>query len=295
MTEPPATVGSLVDAAVRLLAGRSPTARMDAELLLAAELGVGRAVLRAHPERVPPPAALARFEAALARRAAGEPVAYVLGRKEFWSLELEVGPDVLVPRPETECLVELALARLPPGTGGEVLDLGTGSGAIGLAIAAERPGVRVCLTDVSRSALATAERNAERLGLGNVSFALGDWFGALDAADRFDVIVSNPPYLAADDPHLAAPELGREPRGALVAGPGGLEALAALIAGAPAHLRPGGWLLVEHGATQGPAVRALFGRAGLAQVATAPDLAGLDRVTLGRRGVECGPGHGEFA
>jgi release factor glutamine methyltransferase len=214
------------------------------------------------------------------RRLAGEPVAYLTGRREFWSLDLEVTPDVLVPRPETELLVERALAVLAGVQAPAVLDLGTGSGAIALAIASTRPDAAVTATDASPAALAVAERNARRLGISNVSFRAGDWYAALDRG-RFDVILSNPPYVAAGDPALAA--LAHEPLRALVAGPDGLAALAAVAAGARERLRPGGWLLVEHGAGQGAAVRDLLTRAGLASVATRADLAGHERASEGTR------------
>lgn len=257
------------------------TPRLDAELLLAETLDVSRAQLVARAERPLNDAEIALFRDRIDRRAAGEPVAYVLGRRDFWTLTLEVTPDVLVPRPETELLVELALDRLRDVTSPRIADLGTGSGAIGLALATERPDATVVLVDASAEALAIAERNRVRLGLANATTRAGSWYAPL-AGERFDAIVSNPPYLAADDAHLASPELAREPHGALVAGATGLEDVATIAAGAAGHLVPGGWLIVEHGATQGAAVRALFERAGLANVETARDLAGLDRATLGR-------------
>ena len=187
-------------------------------------------------------------------------------------------PDVLVPRPETELVVERVLAALGDGRRPAVLDLGTGSGAIALSVAHERPDAAVTATDVSAAALAVAKRNAARLGLQNLRFIEGSWFDPL-AGSRFDVIASNPPYVAAGDPALAA--LAHEPRAALVAGTDGLAAIEALVAAAPDHLEPGGWLIVEHGAAHGAAARALFSAAGLAAVATRPDLAGHERVTEG--------------
>jgi release factor glutamine methyltransferase len=257
------------------------TPRLDAELLLAEALGASRAQLVARAEQRVTDAQFATFRNHVERRAAGEPVAYVLGRREFWTLTLEVGPDVLVPRPDTELLVELALERLRDVATPRIADLGTGSGAIGLALAAERPDARVVLVDASDAAIAVAERNRARLGLANAATRTGSWYTPL-LGERFDVIVSNPPYLAADDAHLESPELAREPRGALVAGATGLEDVAHIAAGAVGHLAPGGWLIVEHGAMQGAAVRALFERAGLTDVDTARDLAGLERATLGR-------------
>jgi release factor glutamine methyltransferase len=258
--------------------------RLDAELLLAHVLGASRAGVVARDERELTPEEQGDFELLLGRRLAGEPLAYLTGTKEFWSLELEVTRDVLVPRPETELLVEWGLSCLP-GPAPRVLDLGTGSGAIALAIARERPGASIVATDISAAALAVARRNARRLRLANVELLHGAYFEPL--ADRapgdaaFAAILSNPPYVAAGDPHLAA--LGFEPAGALVSGRDGLEALRAIVAGAPRHLQPGGWLLVEHGGAQGAAVRALFAQAGFDAVETRRDLAGHGRATGGRR------------
>ncbi len=268
--------------AARRLASSSDSPRLDAELLLAHVLGVERGRLAALADRPFAAAEAAAFAALLARRAGGEPVAYLLGRRDFWTLTLEVGPGVLVPRPETELVVEVALEALAGRPAPAVLDLGTGSGAIGLAIAGERPDATVDLVDASADALAIAERNRARLGIGNARVLAGDWFGAV-AGRRYDLIAANPPYLAADDPHLAAAELAHEPRVALVSGPGGLEAVAAIAAGAPAHLVAGGCLVLEHGAGQGAAVRALLGQAGLGGIATRRDLAGHERATAGRR------------
>jgi release factor glutamine methyltransferase len=267
---------ALANARHRLVA--SDSAELDAELLLATVLGLRRARLLMDDRRALAPDDAARFATLVERRAAGEPVAYLTGHRGFWTLELEVTPDVLVPRPETELLVELALARLPQGHC-RVLDLGTGSGALALAIAAERPEATVDAVDESPAAIAVARRNAGHAGIGNVRFGVGHWFGPVGGR-QYHVIVANPPYLAADDPHL--PALAFEPRSALVAGPTGLEALAEIAVAAPAHLRPGGWLLAEHGEAQGAAVRRLFSDAGLAGVATFRDLAGLERATVGQ-------------
>lgn len=257
--------------------------RLDAELLLAHVLDVSRSNVVARDERELTPEEQGDFERLLARRLTGEPLAYLTGTKEFWSLELEVSRDVLVPRPETELLVEWGLELLgvrgKPEAGVAVLDLGTGSGAIALAIGKERPNLRIVASDVSAAALEVARRNARRLGVGNVGFRHGDLFKALDGgdADAFDLIVSNPPYVAAGDPHLA--ELRFEPAAALTAGADGLDALRAIVAGAQAFLRPEGWLLLEHGAQQGAAVRALLADEGYAEIATRRDLAGLERAT----------------
>lgn len=264
-------------AAVRLGPGDGAD---EAAILLAHALGVDRAWLIAHGSDPLSTEAAVRFEALIARRAAGEPVAYLTSRRGFHALELAVSPAVLIPRPETELLVELALERMPVDHPLAVLDLGTGSGAIALAVAAARPRARVTATDASAAALAVARTNAERLGLANVEFINGSWWAPL-AGRRFDLVLSNPPYIADCDPHLAVGDLRFEPRSALAAGPDGLDDLRIIAAGACSHLEAGGWLLVEHGFDQGAAVRALFTEAGLGSAATYRDLEGRDRVTEG--------------
>jgi len=256
------------------------TPGLDAELLLAHALGVGRARLRSRPEEVPAADAAARFLDLIARRAAGEPVAYILGRKDFWTLELSVSSAVLVPRPETELLVERALT-LAPEAEVRVADLGTGSGAIALALASARPRWRIVATDISGAALAVARANAAALDLGRVEMIQGDWLACL-AARRFQLILSNPPYVAAGDPALGQPELMREPRLALVADEDGLAALRAIIRSAPGHLEHGGWLLLEHGAAQAAAVAGALVARGFAQVRSHRDLAGRERMTEGQ-------------
>ena len=256
----------------------SPSADLDAALLLAHVLGCSRAALAASPERELDAAQSAALQALAERRRNGEPVAYLTGRREFWTLDLEVTPGVLVPRPETELLVEIALEALETVARPAVLDLGTGSGAVALAIASERPDASVTAVDQSADALAVAARNAQRLRIGNVRFLPGSWYQPILTL-RFHAIVANPPYVAEDDPSLAA--LIHEPRAALVAGPQGLDALAVICAGAAPHLVAGGLLAVEHGATQDPAVRAMMTAAGLCNVGTRCDLAGLPRVTRG--------------
>lgn len=264
--------------AAALARARRRIARADAEVLLAHVLGVPRSALIARDTDVLAPEAARGFEDLVRRRAAGEPVAYLRGVKEFWSLALEVNPAVLIPRPETELLVEWALALLPETAAADVADLGTGSGALAIAIARERPRARVTATDRSADALAVARRNAQRHAP-RVGFLDGGWWSPL-AGRRFDLVVSNPPYVAEGDPHLA--DLGFEPAVALTAGADGLADLRAIIGGAAEHLVPGGWLLLEHGAEQGAAVRALLGQAGFASVETRRDLAGADRASGGQ-------------
>lgn len=257
-------------------------ARAEAERLLAHALGRDRTWMYAHAEELLDAAARARFDALVAARRAGMPVAYLLGDAGFWSLALAVTPEVLIPRADTERLVELALDRLPSAAATCVADLGTGSGAIALAIARERPQARVIATDASAAALAVAAANARRLGIGNVEFRHGDWLQPL-AAERFELIASNPPYIAAQDPHLAQGDLRFEPRAALVAGADGLDAIRTIARDAPRYLQPGGWLLLEHGWEQGAAVRALLEAAGLRDAFTATDLGGRERVSGGRK------------
>ena len=270
----PGDVGSALAQAQRL-----GVARLDAQLLVAAALGRARTWVLAHPEHRLGCAERERFDTLCARRALGEPLAYLLGEKEFHGLVLGVDRRVLVPRPETELLVEWALERLVEGPAQPcVADLGTGSGAIALAIAHARPDVRVCAVDLSADALACARDNGRRLGIA-IEWLHGDWWSPLDGR-RFDVVVGNPPYVAADDRHLAA--LTHEPQLALTPGGDGLSALRAIAAGAPAHLAPGGWLLLEHGHDQANAVRALLQACGLSEVATRADLARLSRCSGGR-------------
>jgi release factor glutamine methyltransferase len=251
---------------------------LDAELLLAHVLGTERWRLTAHPERSVSPAEAAQFRALLARRANGEPLAYLTGRREFWSLEFAVTRDVLVPRPETELLIERALA-LRPQAEARVSDLGTGSGAIAIALAHERPQWQVVATDASSAALAVAGRNSATLGV-QVDFRHGDWYAAL-AGERFDLLLSNPPYVAADDPAMQA--LRHEPAMALTPGTDALSCLRTLAQGAAQHLLPGGWLVLEHGSTQGAQLRDELVLAGLGHVRSHRDLGGHERTTEGQR------------
>jgi release factor glutamine methyltransferase len=247
----------------------------EARLLLAAATGFSEASVLAHPERELPAEIQKSFLDMATRRAAGEPVAYILGRKEFYGLDLTVTPAVLIPRPETELLVDIALAREPAS----IVDLGTGSGAIALAIKRHLPAARVIATDASAAALEVAKRNAVRFGL-EIELRHGRWFEPL-AGERFEAVVSNPPYVMLNDPHL--PGLQFEPRFAFESGPDGLDAIRVLAREAPQYLLPGGWLLLEHGAGQHEAVRALLEAAGLETTESWPDLAGIPRVSGGKR------------
>jgi release factor glutamine methyltransferase len=254
---------------------------LEQRILLCHVLGWSRIELITRGERPLDGAQAAALDTLFRRRLAGEPIAYLVGRREFFGLPLAVSPAVLIPRPDTELLVELALERLDGPA--RVLDLGTGSGAIALAIAANRPGVQVTALDLSADALAVAEGNARSLGLRNVRFARSDWYAQLHEAAPFDLIVSNPPYIPAGDVHLAQGDLRFEPQDALTDHADGLTAYRAIVAGMPAHLRAGGWLLLEHGYDQAAQVRALLDEAGMNDVESWRDLAGIERVTGGRR------------
>ena len=261
--------------------GPGATPDLDAELLLVHILGTSRARLRSHPEEAASAAQSRRYTELLERRATGEPLAYVIGRRDFWSLRLTVTPAVLVPRPETELLVERALA-LRHEEFGRVVDLGTGSGAIALTLASERPGWQVAATDVSEEALAIARTNAESLDLKRVQFLHGSWFEPL-VGRTFDLIVSNPPYVAEDDPAMQDPALRHEPRGALTPGGDGMASLRAIIAAAPDYLERDGWLLLEHGSDQAADVTRELVARGLRHVRSHRDLAGHERMTEAQR------------
>ena len=275
---PPDINQHLAAAAARLPQGDG---RFVAELLLLHVLGRERAWLFAHARDRLEDAVIQRFEALLARRIAGEPVAYLVGRRGFWTLDLQVSPATLIPRPETERLVELALQRLPEDQPARIADLGTGSGAIALALASERPLAQIIATDAGAAALAVARANAAQNGLAHVEFREGSWWAPLHG-ETFDLIASNPPYVADDDPHLRQGDLRHEPMSALASGPDGLEDIRTIIEGAPAHLHAGGWLLIEHGLDQGARIRALFEAAGFTDVTTEQDLEARDRVSAGR-------------
>lgn len=288
----PGTAQDWLGWAKRALEDASDSARADAEELLAALLGCERSQLGLRKDDALEAATVLRYASWVERRRVGEPVAYIAGRKGFWTLDLAVNSTVLIPRPDTECLVEWAVElardwRAAHDAPTRILDLGTGSGAIALALAdALRDGAQITATDRSESTLAVARENARALQLETVGFVAGSWFEPLRGADHepqvFDVIVSNPPYIRAEDPHLAA--LRYEPRAALVSGVDGLDALREIIGGASAHLAPRGWLLVEHGHDQGEAVREIFGRHHFTEVLTRRDFGGNERVSGGKRG-----------
>lgn len=262
------------------LAESSGSPRLDAEVLLGHVLQANRAHLYANPEKTVGDELANAYLALIDARASGKPVAHLTGEREFWSLALQVTPEVLSPRPETELLVELALERIPDNQSCGALDLGTGSGAIPVAIATERSQCTITATDNSPATLAVARTNADRHCPGRIELLEGSWFAPV-SNQKFDVIVSNPPYIAHDQSPLTDPELAYEPQGALYSGNDGLDDIRHIIAAAPAYLQDNGWLLLEHGFDQADAVQRLFLAAGFRQVATANDLAGQPRVTSG--------------
>ena len=274
------SLGSLLREGTRRLECVSGSARLDCELLVAHALGLDRAALHARSTEEPQTATVERFHALLAERGAGRPVAQIIGRREFYSLEFEITGDALVPRPETELLVDV----IRGGVGStertaRILDLGTGCGAVAVALARELPGSQVVATDSSSRALTVARRNADGLAPGRVRFVQGPWYGPLDGR-RFDAIACNPPYV--ESALCGDPPLCFEPPEALDGGPDGLRELRLVVSGAPPHLRPGGMLAVEHGADQGAPVRSLMRRVGLKTPVTHRDLAGHERVTAAR-------------
>ena len=256
--------------------------RLEAEILLAHVLDKPRTHLFAWPDNPLDRDSQVRFESLVARRLSGEPSAYLTGCREFWSLDLKVTHETLIPRPETELLVERALQLIPVKSAVQIADLGTGSGAISAAIASERPACRLLATDISAAALAVASENFKKLGLENLRCAMGDWCSALPAELRFDLIVSNPPYVASDDPHLAEDGLPWEPASALISGVDGLNDIRKIVQTAADHLLPGGWLLLEHGYDQGEQVVRMLSSAGYRNCSTTRDLGGMGRVSQGQ-------------
>lgn len=277
-------IDSLLVAAAAALQPLDDAPRFEAELLLCEVLGWPRSRLYACPEHQPSASERAAYAALVARRVAGKPLAYLLGSQPFMDFTLAVTPDVLIPRADTETLVQAALAsEAASATAPQVLDLGTGSGAVAIALARARPRWHLTATDISEAALLVAQANANRLGVADrIRFLVADWFHGLPDDRRYDLLVSNPPYVAEADPHLADPGIAAEPRHALVAGPEGLDALHRIAAEAPLRLKPGGWLWLEHGHEQGPAVRDLLARLGYHAVDTHRDAGGRERVTGGR-------------
>ncbi len=281
MSSPPSYRQAQQDAVQRLARLPHASPELEAALLLSHLLGQPRSHLFAWPERQLSPAQQAAYERLIQRRLAGEPIAHITGEREFWSLPLRVTGATLIPRPETELLVERALKHLAGVEAPRIADLGTGSGAIALALASERPDALINASDRSTAALEVARDNARRLALSNVGFFQGDWCQALPAEQRYDLIASNPPYIEATDPHLARGDLPREPRDALVSGSDGLADIRQIAAQAPRHLSAGGWLLLEHGYNQGEAVRQILSAAGFQHIQTLTDLAGQPRLTEG--------------
>jgi len=259
----------------------SPSASIDAEVLLAHVLETTRSFLYTNPELELPRQRLAAFKQLLKRRVKGEPIAYLTGSCEFWSLPLSVSPAVLIPRPETELLVEIALEKTPLGTGWRIADLGTGSGAIAMALASERPCCEILATDNSKAALNVAQVNAKTLGFKNVNFHHGSWAGPLTG--RFNLIVSNPPYVDADDPHLERGDLRFEPHEALTPGKDGLDAIREIVEATRSLLIAGGWLMLEHGWEQAPAVQQIMQDNGYTEITIRRDLQDHERVTVGQK------------
>jgi release factor glutamine methyltransferase len=273
------TVGGLLEEGMRDLAD-PVEARREVQILLGHALGVSRAWLAAHRDEPATAASAAVFRELVQRRSAGEPVAYLVGRREFYGLDFRVTPDVLIPRADTETLIDAALEKLTLHASAAVLDLGTGSGCVAIAIAHERPAASVTAVEVSAAALSIARQNAEAIGV-DVAFVQAMWFERL-AGRRFDLIVSNPPYVAQDDPHLQQGDLRFEPAAALVSGKDGLDDIRIIVAAAPTYLHAGGWLLFEHGYDHADASRDLLLNAGFGELISRADIAGLPRVAGGR-------------
>lgn len=280
------TIQSALQTAAKQLGEITEENRLEAEILLMFSLQKPRSYLHAWPETKLTTAQTTIFRKLIRRRILGEPVAYLTGEKEFWSLPLKVTPNVLIPRPETELLVELALKMLPEKPTCKVADLGTGSGAIALALASERPHWRITATDISPAALLIAKQNASRLGLQQITFLAGDWCDALGDHD-YDLIISNPPYVAAGDPHLEHGGLPFEPEQALASGYSGLDDIEKIIRQTGDFLRPGGWLMLEHGYDQETSVQKLLADTGYQAIQCHRDLAGLPRATVAKRARAC--------
>lgn len=275
-------IRSALQQATKILAAISESAALDAEVLLAYVLGKQRSYLRAWPEKQLDAALLEQFERLVEKRSHGTPIAYLIGKREFWSRDFRVNDAVLIPRPETELLVELALQLIPENTPTQLLDLGAGSGIIAITLAAERPALAVLGVDISAAALQVAQHNAARLEVKNVRFLHSDWFEQIPPT-RFDIIVGNPPYIAAGDPHLQQGDVRFEPQSALVSADRGLQDISRIVADAKLYLKQSGYLLLEHGYDQQDAVQSLFRQQGYSQICTHCDLAGQPRVTSAKR------------
>jgi release factor glutamine methyltransferase len=277
----PPTVNEVLQTALRELQATSPTPRLDAEVLVKHVCSLNRGTLITRGHHVLTDDQLNRLEKLIAQRCHGEPIAYLTGVREFWSLEFTVSPATLIPRPETELLVEKALAHVPPDAEWTIADLGTGCGAIALALAKERPQCRIIATDISPAALDVARSNAAKFGLTHVEFREGNWFEPL-ADMKLDMMVSNPPYVRANDPHLEQGDVRFEPEQTLAAGPDGLDAIRQIALSAREHLNPAAWLLFEHGWDQAAAIGQLLHQLGYRNIVCYPDLGGRDRITACR-------------
>jgi len=273
---------TLQTASHQLAALHDGTPDLEAEILLASALDKPRSHLHAWPDKALTSEQDSSFQALIKRRLNGEPIAYILGHREFWSLQLQVTPDTLIPRPETELLVEKALELIPEDQPFHIADLGTGSGAIAAAIASERPNCHIVATDCSAAALAVAQANFKHLGFSNISCRQGEWYSALTSDMSFDIILSNPPYIPSGDPHLGRGDLLREPQHALASGTDGLDAIRHIINTAHQYLKNKGWLILEHGFDQGMKVRSFLEENGYDSIVTHMDLAGLERLSMGR-------------
>ncbi len=278
------TIAASLLAATAKLGEASDSPRLDAEVLLALATGKPRTHFRAWPEKPLTGREETAFQHLLEQRLQGRPIAHLTGRREFWSREFLVTPEVLIPRPETELLIELALERIPARLAANIADLGTGSGAVAITLALELPDATVTALDLSLDALRIAGQNAVRLAANSIRFIQSDWFAALPSSERFDLILSNPPYIAADDPHLGLGDVRFEPLLALTSGPDGLDAIRRIVWQALEHLEPDAWLLFEHGHAQAEAAQELLRTAGYMEVGSFPDLQGHKRVSGGRKG-----------
>jgi release factor glutamine methyltransferase len=274
-------IASVLKNAAAELSSSSTSAQLDAEILLSHVLKKNRSYLYAHNDESLTDSEIQSFQNLLKKRKSGKPIAYLIGMKEFWSLELNVDENVLIPRPETELLIEICLEKLDKNTKLKIADLGTGSGAIALALAYERPAWQIFACDNSEKALEIAKQNAKKFNLHNVNFFLGSWFNAFSKTQKFDAIISNPPYIQDKDPHLTKGDVKHEPKSALISGESGLDDLSAIITEAKNHLNTNGIILVEHGYNQATSVQKIMQENGFSNIKTYKDLAKLDRITIG--------------